>query len=173
MSVQLPTIKTPSWNVPPVRSLPTIPTVGCVSGNATTQIGQQMGSFPDIQALPHVKALNKVITEQIGTLLEGKLGDIPRAALYEVRKARLIAELAQIVNQGTQLATQIQNEVNASIEAANAKINDLNAAKDALLEIPENVRSVIQDKMITRYNEYISEVNAQIGRLEESLGCLS
>lgn len=173
MSVQLPQIKLPSWNVPPVRNLPTIPTVGCVSGNATTQIGQQMGNFPDIQALPHVKALNKIITEQIGTLLEGKLGDIPRAALYEIRKARLITELAQIVNQGTQLANQIQAEVNASIEAANAKINDLNAAKEELLQIPENARSVIQDKMISRYNEYIGEVNAQIGRLQQSLGCLS
>lgn len=173
MSYQLPTIKSPSWNVPTVRNLPTIPTVGCVSGNATTQIGEQFGNFPDIQALPHVKALNKLITEQIGTLLEGKLPDVPRAALYEIRKARLITELANIVNTATQIAGQIQAEVNAVISALNEKINEINEAKDLLLQIPENARSAIQNKTIERYNEYIEEVNAQIGRLQTSLGCLN
>lgn len=173
MTFQLPQVKTPSWNIPDVRNLPTIPTIGCVSGNATTQIGEQMGNFPDIQALPHIKALNKIITEQIGTLLEGKLPDVPRSVLYEVRKARLITELADIISKGAQLAGQIQAEINGAIAAANEKINDLNAAKDALLQIPENARSVIQDKMISRYNEYIGEINAQIGRLQQSLGCLN
>lgn len=173
MSVQLPQIKIPSWTVPSVRDLPTIPNVGCVSGNATTQIGEQFGSFPDVQALPHVKALNKVITEQIGTLLEGKLPDVPRAVLFEARKVRLVSELAQIIGKGAELASQIQGEVNATIAASNAKIGDLNAAKNALLQIPENARSAIQDKTISRYNEYVGEVNAQIGRLEASLGCLS
>lgn len=173
MSFQLPIIKSPSWNVPTARNLPTIPTVGCVSGNSTTQIGEQFGSFPDIQALPHVKALNKVITEQIGTLLEGKLPDVPRAAAYEVRKARLITELANIVNSATQIAGQIQVEVNATISALNEKIEEMNEAKNLLLQIPENARSAIQGKTIERYNEYIEEINAQIGRLQTSLGCLN
>lgn len=173
MTFQLPEIKPPSWNIPAVRNLPMIPKVGCVSGNATTQIGEQMANFPDIQALPHIKALNKVITEQIGTLLEGKLPDAPRAIVYEVRKARLITELADIISKGAELAGQFQAEVNAAIEACNAKINDLNQAQAALLQIPENARSVIQDKMISRYNEYIGEINGQIGRLQQSLGCLN
>lgn len=173
MSVQLPTAKLPSWNVPGVRSLPSIPNVGCVSGNATTQIGGQMGSFPDIQALPHVKALNKIITEQIGTLTEGKLPDAPRSALYQIRQARLAVELAQIVEAAAQIASQIQAEVTEAINDCNAKIADLNAAKTELLQIPETARSAVQMKAIARYNDYASEVNAQIGRLQTSLGCLS
>ena len=173
MSIQLPQAKLPSWNAPSVRSLPQIPTVGCVSGNATTQIGASMGSFPDIAALPQIKSLNKVITEQIGTLLEGKLPDAPRAALYQVRQARLVGELAQIVSTATQIAGQVQAEVSAAISGCNQKINDLNAAKDALLQIPEAARTAVQSKRIARYNDYANEVGAQIGRLEASLGCLA
>lgn len=169
----LPTAKLPSWNLPTVRSLPTIPNVGCVSGNATSFIGDQFGNFPDVQALPHIKALNKVITEQIGTLLEGKLGDIPRAALYEVRRARLVTELVNIVQQGATVASQIQSEVNANIAACNEKIADLNSAKNAILSIPEASRSALQQKTLDRMNTYIAEVNGQIGRLQTSLGCLN
>lgn len=173
MTNPLPQIKLPSFNVPNIRSLPNIPTVGCVSGNATTVIGEQFGNFPDIQALPHVKALNKVITEQIGTLLEGKLPDAPRAALYQARQARLVSELAQIVSAATELASQIQAEISSSIQACNQKVNELNAAKSLILQIPANLRSPIQKKALDRYNEYIGEVNSQIGRLQTALGCLN
>ncbi len=169
----LPPAKLPSFTLPTVRSLPTIPNVGCVSGNATSIIGDQFGNFPDIQALPHIKALNKIITEQIGTLLEGKLGDIPRAALYEVRRARLVNELVQIVQQGTAIAGQIQSEVNANIAACNTKIADLNSAKNAIVSIPEASRSALQQKTLDRLNTYIGEVNGQIGRLQTTLACLN
>lgn len=173
MSNTLPQAKLPSWNLPTVRSLPTIPNVGCVSGNATSMIGDQFGNFPDIQALPHIKALNKVITEQIGTLIEGKLGDIPRAAAYEIRRARLVTELIAIVQQGVTIASQIQSEANANIAACNTKIADLNSAKNAIVSIPEAARSALQRKTLDRLNVYIGEVNGQIGRLQTTLACLN
>lgn len=169
----LPSAKLPSWNLPSVRSLPTIPNVGCISGNPTTIVGDQMGSFPDIQALPHIKSLKKVINEQIGTLLEGKLPDLPRAVLFEARKARLTTELAQVVGKATAMASQIQADVNATINACNEKINDLNAAKDEILQLPEQARSAVQTKSLERYNEYADEINSQIDRLQSSLGCLA
>ena len=169
----LPAAKVPSWNVPQIRSLPTIPNVGCVSGNGTTLVGEQFGNFPDIQALPHIKALNKVITEQIGTLLEGKLGDVPRAIAYEIRRARLVTELQQIVSMATTIASQVQGEINGAIAGCNAKIADLNASKAAILQTPENMRTAIQQKTLSRLNEYIGELNEQVGRLETSLGCLN
>lgn len=169
----LPQAKLPSWNVPTVRPLPSIPNVGCVSGNATTVIGEQFGNFPDVQALPHIKALNKVITEQIGTLLEGKLPDAPRSIAYEARRSRLVNELAQIVNSATAVGSQIQSEINGAISACNEKISDLNASKNAILQTPANLRSAVQVKALNRYNTYIAEVNSQIGRLQTSLGCLN
>lgn len=169
----LPAAKLPSWNVPAIRNLPSIPNVGCVSGNGTTLIGEQFGNFPDVQALPHVKALNKVITEQIGTLLEGKLPDVPRAILYEIRQARLVIELAQMVSAAATLAGQIQAEINGSIAACNEKVGDLNAAKNAILQTPANLRSAVQTKALSRYNQYIGEINDQVGRLETTLGCLN
>jgi hypothetical protein len=173
MSNSLPQPKLPNWTLPNVRNVPTIPNVGCVSGDATTVVGAQMGNFPDIQALPHVKALNKVITEQIGTLLEGKLPDAPRAVVFEARRARLVTELTQIVNLATQTANQIQADVNATINACNEKINDINAAKNEISQLPETVRSAVQTKALERYDEYATEVTGQIGRLQASLGCLA
>lgn len=169
----LPAAKLPSWNVPTIRNLPTIPNVGCVSGNGTTLIGEQFGNFPDVQALPHIKALNKVITEQIGTLVEGKLGQIPRAIVYEIRQARLASELAEIVATAATVAGQIQGEINGAIAAANAKIGDLNASKNLILQTPANVRTAVQNKALGRLNEYIGEVNEQVGRLQTALGCLN
>lgn len=170
---QLPAAKLPNWNVPNVRSLPSIPNVGCVSGNATTIVGEQLGSLPDISALPHIKALNKVITEQIGTLVEGKLPQIVRSPLYEVRQARLVQELASIIQEGTAIANQITAEVNAAISFANSRIADLNASKSAITATPAHLRSAVQNKALGRYNEYIAEINGQKSRLQTSLGCLS
>jgi len=173
MTLQLPQAKLPNWNVPSVRSVPTIPNVGCVSGNATTIVGQQFGNLPDLTALPQIKALQKVITEQIGTLVEGKLGQVPRAIVYEVRQARLVQELASIVQEAATIAGQVQAEVNAAISFANERIGDLNASKNAILATPANLRSAVQTKALGRYNEYIGEINGQIGRLQTSLGCLN
>lgn len=172
MSFQLPPAKLPSFNVPTVRGLPTIPTVGTISGSATTIVGEQFGNLPDIQALPHVKALQKVITEQIGMLIEGKLPTIARAPLYDVRQLRLVAELAQIVAMAASVVAQVQAEIDAGIQAANAKIADINAAKNAILQTPANVRSTVQNKALGRYNEYIGEVNQQKSRLQTALGSL-
>lgn len=169
----LPQAKLPSWNIPNVRSVPTIPHVGCVGGNATTIIGEQLGSLPDIAALPHIKALQKVITEQIGTLIEGKLPDIARSPLYQVRQLRLVQELSQIVSEATSIANQVQAEVNAGISFCNEKIADFNASKNAILQTPAELRSAIQKKTLDRLNEYTDEINGQIGRLQSSLGCLN
>jgi hypothetical protein len=173
MSVNLPPPKLPNWNVPTVRNLPQIPKVGCVSGNATTQVGKQMGSFPDIAALPHIKSLKKVITEQIGTLIEGKLPQLARLPLYEARQVRLVSELAEMVQKATEIADAISQEVTQTIEACNQKINDLNSAKDEILSFPASARSAMQEKAAARYDEYIAEIEAQIGRLSQSLGCLA
>lgn len=168
----LPTAKLPGFNVPTIRGLPNIPTVGCVSGNPTTLVGQQMGSLPDISALPHVKALKKVIEEQIGALVEGKLPQLPRSIVYEVRQLRLVAELAQIVAVSVQIAAQMTAEINAAIAAANQTINGINAAANEIEQLPEAARSAVQRKALDRYNDYAAEINAQIGRLNAAKGCL-
>ena len=64
-------------------------------------------------------------------------------------------------------------EINAAIEGANEKIGDLNASKNLILATPANMRTAIQTKALGRYNEYIGEVNDQIGRLETAMGCLN
>src|SRR3712207_1920444 len=94
----LPSPKLPHFGTPSIRDIPQIPNVGCVSGNPITYVGGQLGNMPDHKALPQIKALKKVIEEQIGTLLEGKSPDFVRPALYEIRRARLVTELADIVS---------------------------------------------------------------------------
>lgn len=173
MTLQLlPPAKLPNWNVPTVRGLPTIPRIGCVGGNATTIVGEQMGNLPDLATLPHVKALQKVITEQIGTLVEGQLGVIPRAPLYAARQLRLIQELQEMITMATQTANQIASEINAAIGAANQRIADLNASKAAITATPAVLRNAVQRKALGRYNQYVGEINGQIARLERSLECL-
>lgn len=169
----LPTAKLPSWTIPTVRGLPTIPNVGCVSGSATTQVGNQFGNLPDLNALPHVKALQKLITEQIGTLLEGQQITAIRAPLYAVRQARLVTEMASMISTATSIASQVTADINATISGCNAKIADLNAAKNAILATPVQLRSTVQTKALGCYNAYIGEVNGQIGKLQTTLGCLT
>lgn len=169
---KFPEAKLPSFNTPTIRGLPSIPKVGCVSGKPTTLIGEQMGNLPDINALPHVKALKKVIEEQIGTLLEGKLPQIARSPLYEIRQARLVGELAEMVQKATELAGSVLAELDAAIDFANSKISDLNSAINEINETSAELRTAVQKKALDRYNEYIGEINEQIGRLEAAKGCL-
>lgn len=167
-----PSAKLPSFNMPTIRALPNIPKVGCVSGNPTTLVGQQMGNLPDVSALPHVKALKKVIEEQVGTLIEGKLPDLPRSVLYEARQIRLVGELAEMIEKAAEIAGQLLAEINTAIEFANARIDDLNSSLTEISSIDEALRSPVQKKALDRYNDYIGEINQQIGRLNAAKGCL-
>ena len=170
---EFPQAKLPHIPLPVIRNLPQIPTVGCVSGNATTLIGEQMGNLPDISALPQIRALKKAILEQIGALIDGQLPDAVRPPKYAARAARLVSELSSIVSAMNAIAAGLQAEVNSGIEFANQKLSDINAAKAIILNIPAGARTTIQKKTLDRLNEYAVEINAQINRMETALGCMS
>lgn len=168
----IPQPKPPHLNLPNIRSLPNIPFVGCSGGNATSYIGQQFSGLPDLKTVLHIKALKKSLEEQIYALIQGQLPVIPRAPVYAARAAQLTSEVAQLVSTMTTVISQIQGEINGAISAVNGKIGEVNAAKAAIQSIPVSARTATQQLAIQRYSEYAGELNAQVGRLQQTLSCL-
>lgn len=170
---KFPEIKLPHLTLPSVRDLPSLPHVGCVPGIPTMSVERQRGSDTDLAALQQIRVLKKSITEQIGTLIEGKLPDFPRAALYEVRQARLVIELAAAVAKGVEIAMQLTSDLNANIDFINSKIAVLNEGKDAYLSIPQHARTKLQQHKIDRNNEYIGELNGQKSKIQSVISCIT
>ena len=86
---------------------------------------------------------------------------------------RLVSELADIVSTASEISSQIQSEVNAAIEGCNQKIDELNAAKAAINQLPVTQLNKLRTKAFARYDSYIAEINLQKAKLEQSLGCLA
>ena len=83
----IPQPKLPSLSLPTIRSLPTIPFVGCAGGDGTTYLGDQFGNLPDLQAALHAKALKKALVEQVYALVQGQLPDPARRAIRRASRA--------------------------------------------------------------------------------------
>jgi hypothetical protein len=173
MSITLPPARLPHLPLPNIHALPTIPSVGCAGGNGATYIGEQFGDLPDLNAISHIKALKKSMDEQIYALIKGELPDAARPAVYAARAAQLVSQVASLVSLLNTLTTSVTAEAQASISFCNAKIAEMNQAKSALQNIPESARTNVQRLMLTRYNEYASELNGQIARLNSTIDCVA
>lgn len=164
--------KLPHVNLPQIRALPHLPQVGCVAGTAGHYSDTTFGGLPDLQALQHVKSLKKSLEEQLFALLKGQLPDLPRKIAYAERYARLGQELAALVAAFNEILGEAQSETQAAIQYVNQQISDLNAAQADILRTPAAVRTKLERLKLQRYQEYTGELNAQLGRLNQTLGCL-
>lgn len=173
MSVRVPAPKLPHVTLPTIRNLPTIPNVGCAGGDGTTYIGKQFGGLPDIATVLHIKALKKAMEEQIYALVQGELPVITRAPIYAARAAQLVEYVESLLNTLTATINNVTEEVEGSIDFANSKIAEINSAKNEILSLPESARSAAQRSLLSLYDEYIAEGNAQINRLESSIACIA
>lgn len=169
----VPAPRLPHLPLPNVRGLPNIPHVGCAGGNGTTYLGEQFGNLPDLHAALAVKKLKKALEEQIYALIQGQLPDATRPPVYAARAAQLTNEVAQLVQALNQTIAGVTAEANASINFINGKINDINAARTAVLSIPAGARSAVQRLALQRYNEYLGELNSQVGRLQATIACIA
>jgi hypothetical protein len=169
----IPQPKLPHLPLPHIRGIPNIPHVGCSGASGTSYLGEQFGNLPDLHAALAMKNLKKAIEEQIYALIQGELPDAVRPPVYAARAAQLINEVAELVQTLNQVIAGVIAEANASINFINGKINDINAAKNTVLAIPAGARSAVQRLALQRYNEYLGELNAQVGRLQTTIGCIS
>lgn len=169
----IPPPRLPHLPLPNVRGLPNIPHVGCAGGSATTYLGEQFGNLPDLNAALHIKNLKKTLEEQIYALIQGQLPDPTRPPVYAARAAQLVNEVAELVQMLNQVIADATAEANAAINFINGKINDINAAKTAVLTIPAGARSAVQRLALQRYEEYLGELNSQVGRLQATIECIS
>ena len=169
----VPEPKLPHLPLPNVRGLPNIPHVGCAGGSATSYLGDQFGNLPDLHAALAMKNLKKALQEQIYALIQGELPDATRPPVYAARAAQLINEVADVVQLLNQTIANVTAEANAAINFVNGKINDVNAAKNAVLSIPAGARNVVQRLALQRYDEYLEELNTQVGRLQATIGCIA
>lgn len=169
----VPAPRLPHLTLPTVRPIPTIPHVGCAGGSGTTYVGAQFGNLPDLHAALAIKKLKKALEEQIYALVQGQLPDLTRPPVYAARAAQLVNEVAELVQTLNQVVTGLIAEANAAINFVNGTINDINAAKAALETVPEGARNAVQRLMMQRYERYLGELNAQVGRLQSTITCIS
>lgn len=171
----LPTIlaaKLPSVTLPTIRSMPSIPSVGCAGGDGTSYIGEQFGGLPDVQAALHLKALTKAINEQIYALLQGELPQPARAPVYAARAAQLAQYVVSLASTLNEVVGRVTGEATATINFINGKISEVNAAKAAIMSVPSASHSAAQRLLLSRYNTYASELNAQIARVNATVSCI-
>src|SRR5258708_34685257 len=114
MSFQIPQAKLPHLVLPSIRSIPTIPHVGCAGADGTSYIGKQFANLPDLHALLHLKTLKKALDEHVYALIQGELPFVTRPPIYAARAAQLTNEIAELVN----AITSIADEVTSNIEDA-------------------------------------------------------
>jgi hypothetical protein len=169
----VPAPKLPHFPLPNVRGLPSIPHVGCAGGNGASYVGEQFGNLPDLHAALAMKKLKKALEEQIYALIQGQLPDATRPPVYAARAAQLVNEVAELVQTLNETIAIVTAEANASINFVNEKISDINAAKSAVLTIPAGARSAVQRLALQRYNEYLGELNSQVGRLQATIACIA
>ncbi|MDX6692637.1 MAG: hypothetical protein QOF02_240 [Blastocatellia bacterium] len=173
MSVQLPAVKLPHIPLPTIRAIPTIPGVGCTGGNTTTLVGEQFGNLPDLDAVRHIKELKKYLEEQMQTLIEGYVPAAERQPVWAARVARYVERVSELLESLNEIVSGVMAETNASMNFVNGKIGELNAARAEALSIPEATRSAVQRLALERTNQYIAELNQQMGRLESTISCIT
>lgn len=173
MSVTLPEPILPDLSLPDIRNLPGIPLVGCAGGSGGTYIGEQFGNLPDLDAVLHIKARKKQLEEMIETLIEGYVPAAARAPVWAQRVLAYTTAIAELVSTLTALVNAASAEINEAINFANDKIGEFNQAKDDILSVPEGARTAAQRLLLQRYDEYTAEITDQVGRLQDSLSCLS
>src|SRR5216684_2660472 len=139
----IPQPRLPHTTLPTIRGIPTIPHVGCAGADGTSYIGEQFGNLPDLHALLHLKTLKKALNEQIYALLEGELGQIPRAPVYAARAAQLVDEVAELVDAITSIANEVESNINDAIGYVNNQVAAVNQAKNAIAGVPEAARSAV------------------------------
>ena len=172
MTLQIPSPKTIHITSPSVRLPFQIPFIGCTGGSAKTFVGEQLGNIPDTQTLLHIKNLKKSLEEQIYALIKGQLPDIARPPVYAARAAQLVTEVASLVAALNSVISSAIAEINAAISFVNQKKTELENSLNEILAIPSEQLRASQELMQQRYQEYLGELNAQIGRLQSTLGCL-
>lgn len=169
----IPDAKPPNLNLPAIRNLPTIPHVGCAPGDPNSFVGEQFGNAPDLNSILSIRALIKSLEEQIYALIQGKLPDALRPAPYDARAIQLTAQVAELVDAMNTIVDQVTGSVNAAIDYANEQLAAVNQAKAAIEAVPAGARSAVDRLMIERYGRYAQELNAQVGRMQASLACIS
>lgn len=173
MTVQVPQPKLPHVALPNIRSIPTIPFVGCAGATGTTYIGKQFGNVPDVGAALAIKALKKALEEQIYALVQGQLNDIARPPVYAARAAQLVNQVAEVVATLNTVVADVTAEATAAIAIVNAKAAELSSAMALIEGTPAGARSAVQNLLLERYARYTGELDAQAGRLQSTIECIA
>lgn len=169
---ELPGLKLPSLSLPNIRPMPHIPGVGCVASDGHSYIGEQFGNLPDFQAVQAIRQLQKVINEQIAALIEGYLPTAARQPLWAARVVVLTQYVADLNSLLIEVVGRATTEIGATVDFINGKKSEVQGALNVIAAIPESARTTTQRLMAARYQEYLGELDAQVTRLQSTLGCL-
>jgi hypothetical protein len=171
--MNIPQPKLPHITLPTIRSIPTIPHVGCAGGDGTSYVGKQFGNVPDLHAVLHIRTVKKALAEQIYALLKGQLPFATRPPFYDARMVQLTNEVAELTEALTSIVSEVSGDINDAINFVGEKITAMNELKNAIAAVPEQARSAVDRLMFERYGRYAQELNAQKHRLQSTLDCVT
>lgn len=152
--------------LPSIGGFPTLPRVGTALGQATAFVGSQYAGAPQMQTLLHLKSLKYEFEQLIQTLVEGYVPAAARQPKWAARVADYTQFVAQITATMSAIAEAVIGEAQKGIDAANTKRSSIAAEVAALQNIPAAARSRIENHLLSRKSEYVGELDAQIGRLQ-------
>ena len=173
MMSAIPPAKPPHLPLPNIRGVPSIPNVGSAGANACALLGEQFASLPDLNAALHIKARKKQLEEMIQTLIEGYVPAAARQPVWATRVTTYTNYISELVTTLNAVIGAVTAEANASKVFINGKISEVNALKNQILAVPEGGRSRAQQLALTRYNEYVNELNAQVTRLNTVISSIA
>ena len=172
-SLQIPPPKLPSYGLPSIHLPIHIPFVGCAAGDGKTYVGKHFGNRPDFASMLHIKAIKKAMDEQVYALIEGQLPDFTRPPVYLARAIQIIAEVVEQIAKLNEIIGEALEEISAAVDFINQKKGELESNLNYLLSIPTEVQTEVQAVMVENYQFYLGDLNAQVGRLQSTIGCLT
>lgn len=170
--VNIPEAKVIQRQQPEIRLPVHLPRIGCPGADARSFVGEQFGNLPDLYDALHIKHLKKIINDQIYALLKGQLPTAIRKGLYFEKALDLIQHIAELIAVFNQVIGQAIAEYNATIAFINQKKGELNQYINEINAIPAQSQTAVNRLAITRYNEYLGELDKQVTRLQTSISCL-
>lgn len=168
LTAKVPTIQS-EFNAPVIN----VPFVGCFSGDGQTYIGRHFGNRPDILRLNHLRQKIKEYEQRIITMTIGKLDNPLRSAGFAEEIVRITEEIAAMTNAVTETVGLLTEELQAGINFVNARMGELDSLITGLQNIPEQLRTRTEVKLLKRYNQYFGELESQAVRLQTAKDCLT
>jgi hypothetical protein len=162
----------PHFQTPDILGLPHLPLMGCIMGTGTFYSGRQHGDRPHNKVIDQIKHYRQTLLDEIETLIDGQLDNPLRAARFAQKVIDYVDRIANFVQKLNDAIGKVLTEINEDLAFTNQTQQELTAELNKLMAVPETARTELEKLGVTRYNEYLGKLSAQVGRLQGLVNCV-